>query len=408
MPLNNFVLPAIALMVVFGLLRPALRRARFWRATVTPLASIIGSGFLVIAPLLAQVAGGNAIFAMLAIVGVAYLIGEVIRFNIRYAEPVLLQGDGPVAPLALRAAERFSNIALALAYVVSVAFYVRLLASFVFEGAGVDSEVGAKLLTTAILSAIGIAGWRSGLSGLEWLEEYSVSIKLAIIAALLFGLFNFDIVNGFSSGVLRAEPQSVELQLRELAGMLLVVQGFETSRYLGVEYSGPMRIRSMRFAQILSAGIYLVFVFSILPLLQFLDGGKPDETALIGLVGHAAVVLPAMLVLAALASQFGAAVSDTLGAGGLAEEESRGHLPARRAYLVVAGSGVILVWTTNIFEIITLASRAFAVYYLAQTIVALWVAQGLPERGRRIAYRALFGLTAAMLMGVVVFAVPVG
>lgn len=409
MPLNDFILPAIALMVLFGLLRPALKEARFWRATITPLASIIGSGFLVMAPLLARIAGGNSIFAMMAIVGVAYLIGEVIRFNIRYTEPALLQEDGPTAPsLALRAAERFSNIALALAYVVSVAFYVRLLASFAFEGMGVDSEVGAKLLTTAILSAIGIAGWRSGLSGLEWLEEYSVSIKLAIIAALLFGLLHFDIVNGFSSGALQAVPQSPGLQLRKLAGMLLVVQGFETSRYLGAEYSGGVRIQSMRLAQILSAGIYLVFVFSILPLLQFLGGGKPNETALIGLVGHAAVVLPAMLVLAALASQFGAAIGDTLGAGGLAEEESRGHLPARLAYLVVAASGVILVWTTNVFEIITLASRAFAVYYLAQTLVALLVAHGLSGRWRRIAYRALFGLTAAILVGVVVFAMPVG
>ncbi len=403
MPLNNFVLPAIALVIVFGLLRPALKRARFWRATITPLASIIGSGFLVIAPLLASLAGGNALFAMMAIVGVAYMIGEVIRFNIRYAEPVL-----PAAPLFLHAAERFSNIALALAYVVSVAFYVRLLASFAFEGVGVDSAVGAKLLTTAILLVIGLAGWRSGLSGLEWLEEYSVSIKLAIITALLFGLLHFDAVNGFSSGVLQAQPQSPELQLRKLAGMLLVVQGFETSRYLGAEYSAPMRIQSMRFAQILSAGIYLVFIFSILPLLQFLAGGKPDETALIGLVGHAAVVLPAMLVLAALASQFGAAVGDTLGAGGLAEEESRGRLPARLAYLVVTASGVILVWTTNVFEIITLASRAFAVYYLAQTLVALRVAYGFSGRWRRGAYFALFGLMAAILMGVAVFAVPVG
>ena len=323
MPLINIILPAIALMVVFGLLRPKVRGVRFWRATVTPLASIIGSRFLGIAPLLAQIAGGHALFAMLAIVGAAYLIGEVIRFNIQYAEPVLHQGDGPLAPpLALRAAERFSNIALALAYVVSVAFYVRLLASFILEGVGVESEIGAKFLTTVVLSAIGIAGWRFGLRGLERLEEYSVSIKLAINAALLFGLLHFDLGNGFSPGDLQTEPQSLELQLRKLAGMLLVVQGFETSRYLGAEYSGRMRILSMRFAQFLSAGIYLAFVFSILPLLHFLDGGTPDETAIIDLVGNAAVVLPVMLVLAAVASQFGAAVSDTLGAGDSAAGET--------------------------------------------------------------------------------------
>ncbi|NQV61381.1 MAG: hypothetical protein HQ502_17070 [Alphaproteobacteria bacterium] len=409
MPLINYLLPAIALVVVLGLLRPAIREARFWRATVTPLASIIGSGFLVMAPLLAQVAGGDAFFAMLAIVGVAYLIGEVIRFNIRYAEPALLQGGGSMAPsVVLRVGERFSNIALALAYVVSVAFYVRLLASFVLDGVGVESATGAKFLTTLVLSVIGIAGWRFGLRGLERLEEYSVSIKLAVIAALLFGLLHLDITNGFALNGLQAEPQSLELQLRKLAGMLLVVQGFETSRYLGAEYSGRMRIQSMRFAQILSAGVYLVFVLSILPLLHFLAGGKPDETAIIHLVGHAAIVLPVMLIFAAVASQFGAAVGDTLGAGGLAEEESRGYLTAPLAYLVVTGLGVVLVWTTNVFEIITLASRAFAVYYLAQAVVALWLAHGLPRLWQRIAYGALFGLTAVMLAGVALFAVPVG
>ncbi len=92
----------------------------------------------------------------------------------------------------------------------------------------------------------------------------------------------------------------------------------------------------------------------------------------------------------------------------MAEEESRGHLPARLAYLLVTASGVILVWTTNVFEIITLASRAFAVYYLAQTLVALRVAYGFSGRWRRAAYFALFGLMAAILMGVAVFAVPVG
>jgi len=115
-----------------------------------------------------------------------------------------------------------------------------------------------------------------------------------------------------------------------------------------------------------------------------------------------------MLVFAAVASQFGAAVGDTLGAGGLAAEESRGRLSAPLAYLLVAGLGVTLVWTTNVFEIITLASRAFAIYYLAQTLVALRVMHGVSDWRQRVAYRALFGLTAAMLMAVAIFAIPVG
>ncbi len=41
----NFTLPAVAIVAAIILLRPAIRNAAFWQATVTPLASIIGSGF---------------------------------------------------------------------------------------------------------------------------------------------------------------------------------------------------------------------------------------------------------------------------------------------------------------------------------------------------------------------------
>ena len=408
MPLINLALPAIAIGVGVILLHPAVRDARFWRATVTPLASIIGSGFLVMAPLLAQIADGNALLAMIAIVGIAYLIGEVIRFNIRYAEPILLPGNDTVmAPAVLCMIERFSNMALAAAYVVSVAFYIRLLASFVLDGADMNSEFNANFLTTVVLSGIGIAGWRFGLSGLERLEEYSVSIKLAVISALLIGLLHYDIVNGFTASTLQTEPQALDLQLRKLAGMLLVVQGFETSRYLGAEYAGRMRIQSMRFAQILSAGIYIVFILTILPLFKFVDITISEETAIIDLVGHAAIVLPGMLVVAAVASQFGAAVSDTLGAGGIADEESQGRMSTRRTYLLVTFLGIVLVWSTNVFEIITIASRAFAVYYLSQTFVALWVTRELPAGWPRHAYRIMFAIIAVILIGVVIFALPV-
>jgi predicted lipid-binding transport protein (Tim44 family) len=56
-------------------------RSRFWRATVTPLASIIGSGFLICGPLLARQFGSAAIFAMAVLLAIAYAVGWVIRFN---------------------------------------------------------------------------------------------------------------------------------------------------------------------------------------------------------------------------------------------------------------------------------------------------------------------------------------
>lgn len=56
--------------------------------------------------------------------------------------------------------------------------------------------------------------------------------------------------------------------------MLLVVQGFETSRYLGNEYSLQTRIKSMRFAQLLWAAIYVGFVFLVMPQLHLISPGN--------------------------------------------------------------------------------------------------------------------------------------
>lgn len=53
--MSNFVLPGVALAVVVALFLPRVRNAILWRATVTPLASIIGSGFLISGPLLSHV-----------------------------------------------------------------------------------------------------------------------------------------------------------------------------------------------------------------------------------------------------------------------------------------------------------------------------------------------------------------
>ena len=59
-----------------------------WKATVTPLASIMGSGFLVSAPLLAGVVGNLAVVCMAVLLVLAYAVGGAIRFNIRHFEPL--------------------------------------------------------------------------------------------------------------------------------------------------------------------------------------------------------------------------------------------------------------------------------------------------------------------------------
>ncbi len=400
-PIDYFLL-VFAVALAIWMLRPAVKDWLFWRATVTPLASIIGSGFLIIAPLLGAIAGQWALLAVFGTVLVAYGIGAIIRFNIRYAEPAL--SDNPSR--ALLTTERLSNFALSLAYVVSIAFYLRLMASFVLQYAHAYSDFRAQCLTSVVLIFIGLVGWLRGLGTLERLEEYSVSIKLAIIGSLLVGLFHHNRSSGFIPEGVEAESMSFLERLRMLAGMLLVFQGFETSRYLAKEYSVEMRIRTMRVAQWLSGAIYLLFVFLVAPLLPSLNGEKPQDTAIIELAGHAALILPFLLVVAAVMSQFSAAVADSVGAGGLVEEESHNRISAKRAYPIIVGLAIVLVWGANVFEIITFASRAFAIYYFSQALVALLV---VPKTHKRLwLCRALLAVGAIVLLAVAIFAVPAG
>ncbi len=398
--LENALLLTVAMVVVVVLFHPRFRHSRDWRATVTPLASIIGSGFLVAAPLLAHAVNSWALLAMAGIVLLAYGIGEVIRYNIRYAEPLLSRDQGPKLLLVV---ERFSSLILSIAYVISVAFYLRLLASFVLRAMEVESEFLANMITTGILIFIALVGLWRGLGGLERLEESAVDIKLAIIMALLFGLAWFDI-NWLAQAGNEISYHSVEdwpYTLRLLAGILLIIQGFETSRYLGSEYDAETRIRTMRYAQILSGAVYLLFIGLSLPLLGDFHAQR-DETAIITLSAIVSAVLPAMLIIAAVMSQFSAAVADTAGSGGLLSEFSRRRLTPSFGYVLVATMAIILIWSASIFEIITIASRAFALYYLLQCVVALIASRGCGHFVQRIGFVAIAGF----LLLVVVFAIP--
>ena len=403
MTLFDWSILAIAALLTGVSMMPRLRNNRWWTATVTPLASIIGSGFLVVAPLLASVAGSYALAAMLLIVVLAYFIGAVIRFNIRHAEPLESSGQGPAG---LRHAARLSGIGLTLAYVISVAFYIRLLASFALSMTPFASGYYEDWLATLILLAIALIGWFRGLRGLEIVETISVSVKLSIIVALLAALAWFNLGNGEWSAELTPEDAGFWTRLQMLGGMLLVVQGFETSRYLGGAYPPEMRRTTMRWAQIASGLIYVGFVALVVPLLSHLPPGKPDETAIITITGHVAWVLPFLLILAALMSQLSAGIADTVGAGGLVVEETGRRMSERHAYPVLIACSVALIWLFDIFQVIAIASRAFAFYYLMQTLIALMVSgQVLAGTQKRWAQGG-FATLAVLLALIVIFALP--
>jgi hypothetical protein len=368
-------------------------------ATTTPLASIFGSGFLVIVPILAGAVGRHAVWAMAAVCALAYAVGSVVRFNIRHAEPALAD-DPSEATLSF---ERASDLALIVAYVISVCLYIHILSAFVLGGLHADTQLNEDLLTSAVIVAITAIGVFRGLKVLERLEEWALYVTLVVIAALLagFGAYDWTAWRG-PGGIALPEPLAHtpwEI-LTILAGTLIVVQGFETPRYLGEVFDEPTRVRASRWSQLVSTAVYVVFVAAALPVASGLDGHYGDNS-LIQMVRIAAGLLTVPLVAAAALSQFAAAVADTLAASGNLEEVTHEHLKERFGYLVVGGGALALTWSADTFEVVALASRAFAFYYLLQCLVAITVCRSTL---RRIGMAGL----AAVLGFVTVFAVPAG
>ncbi len=328
----------------------------------------MGSGFLISAPLLAGTVGYLAFFCMAALLLLAYGVGHIIRFNIRHFEPIENNGHGAAQDIAF-----LSRVVLAGAYFISVAYYLQLLAAFLLSLINKPDPTIANLITTTLLLSIGGIGMWRGLGKLEKLESYAVSLNLGMITALLVALaiYNLKLLSG-GAWQIPAIPTAINLHdTRVLLGLLIVVQGFETSRYLGDEHGPELRIRTMRAAQLISSAIYLVFI--ALMTVLFHSGLNADVTAIINLTRPVASVLPVLLAIAAIGSQFSAAVADNLGAGGLIEDVTHHKLPVRYAYLIILIITVTLTWETDVNSIIAYASRAFALFYFLQSLVAILV-----------------------------------
>jgi hypothetical protein len=367
------------------------------QATTTPLASIFGSGFLIIVPILAGTVGRHSVIAMAGVCALAIAVGSVIRFNIRNAEPVL--ADKP--PESTLSLERASDLALILAYVISVSLYLHILASFVLSGFHADTELNQNIVTTAIIGVIMVVGITKGLAPLEFLETWALWITFAIIALLLAGFGYFD-WNAWQSSAGMQMPEPLEHTRWEvltiLAGTLIVVQGFETPRYLGDEFDSETRIKASRWSQIISTVVYIAFVALALPLTHLLHG-KYDDNSLIELAKFASPLLVTPLIIAAAMSQFSAAVADTMSATGNMEEVTNHRLKAKFGYILIGGGAISLTWSASTLEIVALASRAFAFYYLLQCFVAFTVSKSSAQKLGIV-------VLASALAFIAVFAVP--
>lgn len=389
--LNTFIV-LVTVAAAALLLYPRLAKARLWRASITPLASIIGSGFLVLGPILDSSFGQYAPLIMLGLCVGAYLFGGAIRFNI-----ARLDHGGTRSPVEERL-ETLASWILAFAYIVSVAYYLNLLGAFAVSMTDLNDDFHAKLITSGVLAIILFVGWTRGFHALERMEQVTVGLKLSIIAGLLFGL-GWYFIDRASMGALVLNPATINgwQGIALAAGLLMTVQGFETSRYLGQDYDAPTRIRSMRLAQGVSTGIYMIY---ILLLSYVFPAGTLilSETAIIDLMQVVAPILPLLLIAAAISAQFSAAVADTGGSGGLIAELTRGRISPRMGYAVLVTIGLALTWAMSVFEIISYASRAFALYYAIQALIAAKGAFARSEQDKAIGF---------VLLGVLGFAIAI-
>jgi len=369
------------------------------QATVTPLASIFGSGFLVVLPVLASAAGPYSVVAIAAVLVLAYGVGGVIRHNITVVEPALAKNPPRAAVLL----ERLSAYALILAYVLSICLYLHILAAFALKPFEVDTAFNKSLLVTVIILGITVLGIGGGLKPLEALEKYALCVTLLIVALLLFAFARYDFlaVSSTSGLVMPEMPDRTPWEIVTIvAGALIIVQGFETTRYTGASYDAPTRAKASRLSQVIASIVYLSFVALGTPLLAGLNG-RYDVNSLFGLSMAASVLLPIPLVVAATMSQFSAAVADTVASVGGIRETSRGRIASAGACIGVAAGTIVLAWSGNTFTVVAWASRAFALYYLLQCLVAFTIC---PYARRKI----WISLVAIGLVFVTLFAVPAG
>lgn len=374
-------------------------RRRVLLATVTPLASIFGSGFLIIVPVLERTVGALSVFGAAGVCAVAWLVGTAIRHCVRVVEPLAESGELDSTTGRL---ERLADAVIVVAYVISVALYLRIMAEylvgFVTDG---GSDSAERILACAAVAVIVAIGVTRGFQGLDLAERMALIAVLGLVT-VLGGALAIDDGGNLLGGGLDLPPvpdMGVGQVLLVLGGIVITVQGFETVRYLGDEYDAPTRIWASRVAQAVAAGIYVGFVLVATPVMGLGTAAGADNT-LLDITDRVAPALALPLVICAVLSQFSAATADTVAADGNLRGLTH-WMRGPRSFLVTGVAAIALAATVQTFTIITVASRAFAAYYAIQAVIALRTADGA---ARKLGYGAL----AALMLAITLLAQPAG
>ncbi|MEO8092632.1 MAG: hypothetical protein ABI726_07995 [bacterium] len=368
------------------------RRTVLW-ATVTPLASIFGSGFLILVPVLERSIGSLAIVGVIGACTIAWFLGSAIRHIVGTVEP--LAAAGRLDPATARL-ERISDVLIVIAYVISVALYLRIMAQYIVNFASPGSVDAERALASAAVVAITVVGVIRGFAGLDALERVAL-VAVLVLTTVLGGAFFFADAGDLLGQGLQLPPlpdTGLGTALLMVGGVLIAVQGFETVRYLGEEYDAPTRIWASRVAQLVATSIYVGFVAVSTPLMGI---GTPAgiDTDLLDITQRVVPVLAPVLVLCAVLSQFSAATADTAAVGGNLHSLASRAMRGSRAYALNGIAAVALIWAVPTLTIITVASRAFGAYYCAQCVIAMRTCDGT---ARKLGYGALAVLMAAVTL----------
>lgn len=367
-------------------------------ATVTPLASILGSGLLIIVPVLERTLGALAILGVVAVCTLAWLVGTAVRHNVRVVEPLSRSGDLDRVTARI---DRFSDAVIVVAYVISVALYLRIMAAYVVGYSTSGSHPGAeRLIACGAVAVIVAVGVMRGFDGLDKLDRVGLAAVLVLTTVLGMTLA-FDDAGAIVSGEIGLPPvpdTGFASVLLALGAIVITVQGFETVRYLGDQFDAETRVWASRVAQLVAASIYLGFVAVATPVMGLGTSDGADQT-LLDITSRVAPWLALPLALSAMLSQFAAATADTAAAdGNLRRLWSR--MSGRLPFVVTGVAAIALAATASTFAIVAIASRAFAAYYALQAVVALRTAPGWP---RKVGY----GVLAAVMITIAIAAQPV-
>jgi hypothetical protein len=380
------------------LYRPKVQGSTAYKATVVPLAEIMDVGFIVFSPIIILLFGYEAPWAMLGLCLLAILTGFAISFNIKNYEPLVGKPD------PLHRWNSFALWALLAASVVNVAYYAQLLMTLIFLPLGDLYSPGVVTATAAVLLAIlTIYGFAKGLMALNDLGNKTTAFNLSAIVAVIvaFATFNVQQLVGGDFDWPHLDPPADAEAFRKLFGLFVLVQGFESSRYIGAYFSADTRVKTMRAAQYISSAVYLLFV--ALSLILFARVEPPtDVTAIFEVSEQVSVFLPFLIMAAALGSQLSAIVNDTETRTEMLAGLVGDRLPRQWTFPMFLVPAIVVVVLTDVTAVVAMASRVFAAYYLLQALIAGQLAWRA-GRGGWVVFFA--GIGSAMAV-VAVFGIP--